>query len=67
MDVPPRFGMHNYLSTSCFHAAEPGREELHDYCQNRNGQAGPKKPGECKFCEAKCVCRCHQVGAVVPV
>ncbi len=44
---------HRYLSTGCLHGD-------HAYCQNRRGQAGPKKPGECKFCSAKCVCRCHR-------
>lgn len=44
---------HVYLSTGCLH----GR---HDYCQNKHGQAGPKRPGECKFCGAKCTCPCHR-------
>lgn len=44
---------HWYLSTSCLHGE-------HDYCQNKQGQAGPKKPGECKFCAARCRCRCHK-------
>lgn len=44
---------HVYLSTSCEH-------EEHGYCKNEKGQAGPKKPGECKFCGAKCICWCHQ-------
>lgn len=44
---------HIYLSTSCFH-------EKHDYCKNAEGQAGPKKPGECKFCTAQCMCPCHR-------
>lgn len=44
---------HEYLSTGCLH----GR---HDYCRNDKGQAGPKKPGRCKFCDAKCQCPCHQ-------
>lgn len=62
---------HTYLSTSCLHAqqAEQGEDgifdphhaaELHAYCQNHQGQAGLKKPGECKFCAAKCICPCHQ-------
>lgn len=49
---------HEYLSTGCLH----GR---HDYCQNKQGQAGPKRPGECKFCGAKCRCRCHREAADV--
>jgi hypothetical protein len=49
---------HVYLSTGCLH----GR---HDYCQNKHGQAGPKKPGVCKFCGAKCTCPCHREAAGV--
>ena len=45
-------GQHVYLSTGCLH----GR---HDYCQGTTGLAGKKRPGECKFCGAKCVCECH--------
>lgn len=44
---------HVYLSTACLH----GR---HDYCQGREGQAGPKEPAVCKFCSSRCVCECHQ-------
>lgn len=44
---------HVYLATSCQHGK-------HDYCKNTKGQAGPKRPAECKFCEAPCVCPCHQ-------
>jgi hypothetical protein len=49
---------HEYLSTGCLH----GR---HDYCQNKQGQAGPKRPGECKFCGAPCICPCHRKAADV--
>ncbi|MFJ2650864.1 hypothetical protein ACIO1C_29615 [Streptomyces sp. NPDC087420] len=44
---------HVYLSTACLH-------EEHAYCQAKKGQAGPKKPGECKFCTARCICDCHK-------
>lgn len=44
---------HVYLSTGCLH-------DEHDYCKARNGAAGPKKPGQCKFCGAPCVCECHR-------
>lgn len=44
---------HEYLSTGCLHGE-------HAYCQGLTGQAGPKKPGRCKFCDAPCVCPCHQ-------
>lgn len=43
---------HVYLSTSCLH-------EEHEYCKNKDGRAGPKRPAECKFCSAKCTCACH--------
>lgn len=45
-------GQHAYYSTGCRH----GR---HTYCQGEAGQAGAKKPAECKFCGAKCICWCH--------
>lgn len=54
---------HTYLSTSCLHATEPGREELHTYCQSTTGSNGTtewaKAPASCKFCGAPCTCRCH--------
>jgi hypothetical protein len=53
---------HKYLSTSCLHAMEPGREALHAYCQADTGLCGSKTPGRCKFCDACCMCRCHQGG-----
>lgn len=46
---------HNYLSTACLH-------NEHDYCRNTHGQAGPKVPGKCKFCDARCACVCHREG-----
>lgn len=46
-------GQHVYLSTGCLH-------EDHAYCQGMTGLAGKKRPGECKFCGAKCVCGCHR-------
>lgn len=53
---------HVYLSTACLHARADGRPELHDYCANRDGQAGPKKPAQCKWCDARCGCTCHGEG-----
>lgn len=44
---------HVYLSTSCLHGE-------HGYCQSHTGLSGAKKPSRCKFCEAPCVCDCHQ-------
>jgi hypothetical protein len=44
---------HIYLSTGCRHG-------FHDYCASLEGVAGIKKPARCKFCEAACICRCHQ-------
>lgn len=49
-------GDHDYLSTGCLHGE-------HAYCQSMTGQAGAKRPGRCKFCDARCVCSCHK-GAV---
>jgi hypothetical protein len=46
---------HDYLSTACLHGE-------HGYCQGTEGQAGPKTPGKCKFCDAACRCACHQGG-----
>lgn len=43
---------HTYLSTACYHGD-------HDYCNSMTGYNGAKRPGQCKFCEAKCVCTCH--------
>lgn len=59
---------HEYLSTSCLHAAELGREdprryELHGYCQAATGSNGStewaKAPAVCKVCGAACICPCH--------
>lgn len=44
---------HVYLSTACLHGH-------HDYCKRERGLAGGKTPAKCKFCDAKCVCDCHQ-------
>jgi hypothetical protein len=46
-------GTHLYLSTGCLHGD-------HAYCQSNTGKAGAKKPAECKFCCAGCLCPCHQ-------
>ena len=43
---------HEYLSTGCLHGD-------HAYCQSKTGAAGPKTPGQCKFCATPCVCACH--------
>lgn len=45
--------VHEYLSTSCLH----GR---HEYCAAMIGLSGAKRPAQCKFCEAGCVCACHE-------
>lgn len=44
---------HEYLSTGCYH----GR---HDYCAAMTGYQGEKRPGRCKFCDARCICPCHE-------
>lgn len=46
-------GRHVYLSTGCLH-------DDHDYCQSMTGLNGAKRPGECKHCAARCICRCHR-------
>ncbi|MFD7868029.1 hypothetical protein [Streptomyces sp. NPDC059783] len=43
---------HVYLSTGCLHGQ-------HGYCQSMTGQQGRKRPAECKFCQARCICPCH--------
>lgn len=49
-------GKHQYLSTGCFHGE-------HDYCASMTGLSGAKRPAQCKFCEAKCICECHSRNA----
>lgn len=53
---------HVYLSTSCLHAVEPGREDLHDECKTneRRYDGSHKYPAECKHCAAPCICPCHK-------
>jgi hypothetical protein len=46
-------GHRSYLSTSCLH-------EEHEYCRGEAGSMGTKVPAECKFCQAACICLCHQ-------
>jgi hypothetical protein len=46
-------GRHIYLSTGCLHGN-------HDYCQASTGAVGGKRPAECKFDRAGCICRCHR-------
>lgn len=51
--VDPEEG-HIYLSTGCLH----GR---HDHCNSSvNIAGGPKEPGVCKWCPARCICPCHR-------
>lgn len=53
---------HRYLSTSCWHALQPGldsadAESLHAYCRSMVRQDGNgKRPGVCKFCGSICAC-----------
>lgn len=44
---------HWYLSTGCLHGD-------HNYCAARSGKVGAKEPQRCKFCTARCRCRCHR-------
>lgn len=43
---------HIYLSTACLH-------DRHDHCNAMVGYQGAKRPAQCKFCDARCVCACH--------
>jgi hypothetical protein len=43
---------HVYLSTGCLHGE-------HDYCRGMVLFGGVKRPAQCKFCEAPCICECH--------
>jgi hypothetical protein len=43
-----------YYSTSCLH-------DQHAHCRCATAIDGkPKKRGECKWCPAVCICRCHR-------
>lgn len=52
---------HRYLSTGCLHGdlVLPDGRTGHQYCSNVDGIAGLKKPAQCKFCAAPCICPCH--------
>lgn len=50
---------HEYLSTGCFHGQ-------HLYCNSMHGVQGRKRPASCKFCNAQCVCPCHEIRANAP-
>lgn len=52
-------GQHRYLSTACLHGD-------HGYCAAKVGAQGEKRPAQCKFCEARCLCSCHRNGAGPP-
>lgn len=51
---------HWYLSTGCLHGGRDHTQPGHTYCRSDTGLAGAKRPGTCKFCGAKCRCRCHR-------
>lgn len=62
--------VHDYLSTACGHAQEPGREALHEMCQSivgvdAIGRVFSRNPSRCKWCESPCRCECHEVTAAV--
>ena len=42
-----------YLSTSFLHGE-------HAHCASMVGVNGTKRPATCKYCEARCICTCHQ-------
>jgi hypothetical protein len=44
--------------------------DQHEYCsamsgRNLAGETWSKKPAQCKFCDAVCVCHCHTHGETV--
>lgn len=46
--------LHMYVSTACQH-------RQHNYCQAEERPDGTdKRPAECKFCGAPCLCTCHR-------
>ena len=53
-------GPAGYLSTSCLHG-------IHEHCRSRVAIDGwPKRPGQCKHCEALCRCPvCHRAAEPV--
>lgn len=49
-------GTHLYWSTHC-------RHERHSKCAETELAPGvPRKPSQCKTCEAPCICECHKDG-----
>lgn len=51
---------HHYMSTACLHALWDNRPELHNYCAGKTRiDGGKKRPAQCKWCAAGCVCNCH--------
>lgn len=53
---------HIYLSTGCLHGQ-------HDYCAAGLARLDGtvKKPSQCKFCAAACICECHSEGPSGPL
>lgn len=41
------------MSTACLHGE-------HSYCNSMTGYQGVKRPAQCKFCDARCICDCHK-------
>ncbi|MDQ0809877.1 hypothetical protein QFZ63_001591 [Streptomyces sp. B3I7] len=56
-------GGHLYLSTGCLHGDQglPDGRTGHEYCQSATGKGGAKRPAQCKFCAAPCICACHHL------
>lgn len=61
MPEPLHPSAHEHLSTGCLHGdmVLPDGRTGHEYCQGDTGHAGSKRPAECKFCGARCICPCH--------
>lgn len=59
--MPISASSHYYLSTACLH-------QVHSYCQDDVDRWGEeKRPGQCKFCAAPCICPCHHPSEPVPM
>jgi hypothetical protein len=57
-----RHGTHRYLSTGCLHGGDG-----HRYCAApTSSRDNPKRPAECKFCSAPCICSCHNAAQKSP-
>lgn len=54
-EAPPADGVHEYLSTACWHAQADDTKHLHNLCRLT-----------CKWCPEQCRCTCHEPGEEAP-